>query len=301
MRWTRRHLDLRPLSRPRCRTKVSASAPAPVRRRRPCSKRSLATWVGTMSRSSRSSSPSAALAAAANVHQRRRGSGPARSPRTASRRPRPPRSRRARLTTYCRAAHARPRSYTDVPCRSRAEVVADGFNIGDIALGTDGNPVLDLWRPSGHVWCGATTGSAPETTSRSRRSTAPSAAQDSEARRTSRSTPTATRWSASETAAASATEPSTSSACVDPSCAAPNESRPQLRRRRHRPLQLDRDRNGRQPGRQLLRQPPERRPEGAALQRPPVRRERRHDRTSSRAPETSGSTPRSRSARTGTP
>ena len=43
---------------------------------------------------------------------------------------------------YCRAARSRPRSYRDAPCRSRAEAVTDGFNVGGIAIGTDGNPVI---------------------------------------------------------------------------------------------------------------------------------------------------------------
>lgn len=46
------------------------------------------------------------------------------------------------LTVYCKAANARPRAYSTVPCRSRSEVVADGSNVGDIAIGADGNPVL---------------------------------------------------------------------------------------------------------------------------------------------------------------
>lgn len=50
--------------------------------------------------------------------------------------------RAAELTTYCKTANARPRAYSTVPCRSRSEVVADGFNVGDLAIGADGNPVL---------------------------------------------------------------------------------------------------------------------------------------------------------------
>ena len=43
---------------------------------------------------------------------------------------------------YCRAARSRPRSYSDAPCRSRAETVTDAFNVGGFAIGTDGNPVI---------------------------------------------------------------------------------------------------------------------------------------------------------------
>ena len=43
---------------------------------------------------------------------------------------------------YCRAARSRPRSYTGVPCRSRSEAVVNDAGVGGIALGTDGNPVL---------------------------------------------------------------------------------------------------------------------------------------------------------------
>ncbi len=37
---------------------------------------------------------------------------------------------------------SRPRSYSDAPCRSRAETVTDAFNVGGLAIGTDGNPVI---------------------------------------------------------------------------------------------------------------------------------------------------------------
>lgn len=43
---------------------------------------------------------------------------------------------------YCRAARSRPRSYPDALCRSRAEVVTGGSNVGGFAVGTDGNPVI---------------------------------------------------------------------------------------------------------------------------------------------------------------
>lgn len=44
--------------------------------------------------------------------------------------------------TYCRTLRLRPRSYASAPCRSRAEAVVGDFGVGGIALGTDGNPVL---------------------------------------------------------------------------------------------------------------------------------------------------------------
>jgi hypothetical protein len=46
------------------------------------------------------------------------------------------------IAVYCRFVRSRPRSYSDVPCRSRSEPVGDALNVGGIALGTDGNPVI---------------------------------------------------------------------------------------------------------------------------------------------------------------
>ena len=46
------------------------------------------------------------------------------------------------LAVYCKAANARPRAYSTVPCRSRSEGVVGAGNVGGIAIGTDGNPVV---------------------------------------------------------------------------------------------------------------------------------------------------------------
>jgi len=48
--------------------------------------------------------------------------------------------RAGELAVYCKTANSRPREYSTVPCRSRAEIVADGSLLNGVAIGTDGNP-----------------------------------------------------------------------------------------------------------------------------------------------------------------
>jgi len=43
---------------------------------------------------------------------------------------------------YCAAAKAKPASYPGAPCRNRSEPVADASDVGAVAVGTDGNPVI---------------------------------------------------------------------------------------------------------------------------------------------------------------
>ena len=177
---------------------------------------------------------------------------------------------------YCRAARSRPRSYADTPCRSRAESVADGFNAGGIAIGTDGNPVVIFGgHPVNLVRCNDRICAGGGESNQEINGTFCGGGGRGEA----------------DIAINADGNPIVSQrnggcvsfgtlnivACVDPSCAAFAESGHTFDVEGTGTFNSDRDRHGRQSGRQLLRQPPGGRLEGAALQRPHLRRERRHD------------------------
>ena len=103
---------------------------------------------------------------------------------------------------YCRAARSRPRSYSDVPCRSRAEAVTDAFNVGAHRDRNGRKPGRHPFggHPVSLVRCNDRICAGGDESVQEINGTFCGAG--AEAKRTWRSTPTAIRSSARETAAA---------------------------------------------------------------------------------------------------